>query len=223
MGGQNPDFLWLRAWCKWLGRDDMLRGKCKALLLSIALLSAAMTASGSQQWPPPVKPSDLLQGDAALAKAHSSSLLGDLDGALRALRAGRESVEQLLALAHVQCTLGDTAAGTATAHRALALRDADYAADGDTPLESALRGREGCAPLPLLFSSSTVAVDGPAEGGTGWERVYVLDREDEEGTLVVRQVAGLGAAREGFVLRELMQAPRPPTRPPTHPLTPTQR
>ncbi|EKX42713.1 hypothetical protein GUITHDRAFT_141110 [Guillardia theta CCMP2712] len=68
-----------------------------------------------------------------------------------------------------------------------------------------------CSPLPLLFPTSTVVedVEGEDESGEGGRvlsRVYLLDREDGEGTMIVKQTSDRSSLREAFVLRELMFA-----------------
>lgn len=205
----------------WAGRSFAL-----VLLAFIAPLELSWRCEGSQrhEWPPPAKyplPADAgSPASGFLAEAVKASLEGRDQQAMRALQAAARLLPRSPStgamLAHTQCQQGMREAAMATMARAVQLKlegaEMEYGVSGeDEPWKtwgsSSWGGGAGCSPLPLLYPPFSVVHEEAAWGGDGdvlvHKRVYVVEDQSGEGTLIVTQSTDEGPLREAFVLEEL--------------------
>jgi len=198
------------------------------LLRLLFLLHAESTLSSVNLWPPQaIFELPLEQTSAAaifLRNSIAFTLNDQTEAAFRALqgalRLAPRSPEVHFHMSHAICSRGDQGAARFHMKQALLLSGEENKTGAGGGAEESvylteMREREAadapCSPLPLLFPTSTVVedVEGEDESGEGGRvlsRVYLLDREDGEGTMIVKQTSDRSSLREAFVLRELMFA-----------------
>ncbi len=143
------------------------------LLLTLVVISKLDAQTSVPSWPPPVVQEQVLGvQDAAipfLTQGMHFSLMGDMDNAVRALRAANKmspsAPEPMIQLSLALCTLGEDAMAAIEAKRAEAAAqrllpaDPPNAVAGSPYVETLRERREGggrCCRLPMLFPSSTV-------------------------------------------------------------------
>jgi hypothetical protein len=158
----------LRCWKLSSLLDSVFWMKVPFLLILILKFESKHSASAefSPAWPPPVNiEANLPSGDpsvALLSEGMQHSLAGDLDNAIRALRAAvkmnSDSEEPLIQLSLALCTLHQDSLADTEAKRAINVAKRTTPDDELGYIETFQeRQRDGrCCRLPMLFPSSTV-------------------------------------------------------------------